>query len=84
MLTDETETLRRALVAEINTAPSGRAELEARHGHVWSSDELDRDFEVLGFRAPLVAVRRRSDGQVGSLYFQHSPRLYFGFAPDPA
>ena len=38
-------------------------------------------FEVLGFMAPLVVVRRRSDGRKGSLEFQHSPRLYYSFRP---
>ena len=31
--------------------------------------------------APLVVVRRKSDGVKGSLMFQHSPRFYFGFEP---
>jgi hypothetical protein len=35
--------------------------------------ELGADFEVLGFAAPLVVVRRRSDNMDGSLYFQHNP-----------
>jgi hypothetical protein len=40
-----------------------------------------RDFQVLGFLAPYVVVRRRSDGRKGSLEFQHNPRFYFGFSP---
>jgi hypothetical protein len=43
---------------------------------------MTRDFEVLGFAAPFAVVRRRSDGQRGSLEFIHSPRVYFGFVPD--
>ena len=35
----------------------------------------------IGFTAPLVVVRRKSDGQKGSLMFQASPRFYFGFEP---
>jgi hypothetical protein len=27
-------------------------------------------------------VRRRSDGQVGTLEFTHHPRVYFGWRPD--
>jgi hypothetical protein len=34
-----------------------------------------------GFKAPLVVVRRKSDGKKGSLEFQHQPRFYFGFSP---
>ena len=34
---------------------------------------------MLGFVAPLIVVRRKSDGVRGSLEFQHDPRLYFNF-----
>ena len=36
---------------------------------------------MIGFSAPLVVVRRKSDNQKGSLMFQASPRFYFGFEP---
>ncbi len=32
--------------------------------------------------APYVVVRRKSDGQKGSLEFQHHPRYYFRFQLD--
>jgi hypothetical protein len=38
--------------------------------------------EVLGFAAPFVVVRRRTDQKLGSLLFQHHPRLYFDFKAD--
>lgn len=57
------------------------ASLEAQHGQVWDTDQLVEDFEAIGFMAPLVVVRRRSDRQKGSLEFQHSPRFYFNFVP---
>lgn len=79
---DDTETIRRVMVQEINENAGERAALEARHGQVWDTDELRRDFEVTGFMAPFVVVRRRSDGAVGSLSFQHSPRFYWGFLAD--
>jgi hypothetical protein len=41
--------------------------------------ELAAEFEVIGFAAPLVVVRRRSDGKKGSLFFQHSPRFYYAW-----
>ena len=78
-MNDPTETIRRELVAEINADPGSREALEALHGQVWNTDELSNDFEVLGFGAPIIAVRRKSDGVKGSLYFQHSPRFYFSF-----
>lgn len=80
-MADPTEDIRRAMVIEINAEPGSREALEAEHGQVWDTDDLRRDFEVTGFMAPLVGVRRRSDGVRGSLMFQHAPRLYFSFTP---
>ena len=79
---DPTETLRRERMAEINAIPGSREALQAQYGRVWATDELADTFEVIGFMAPLVVVRRKSDGVKGSLEFQHSPRLYFNFEPD--
>lgn len=76
---DPTVPIRKELQAEINAKEAGREALEKEHGQVWNTDELRDDFEVLGFGAPLVVVRRRSDGRKGSLFFQHSPRFYYGF-----
>lgn len=81
-MSDPTEAIRRQQVAEINADPDSREALEAKHGEVWDTQELRRDFEVLGFAAPLVVVRRRCDGVKGSLYFQHNPRFYFDFQAD--
>ena len=80
-MSDPTETIRRQRVMEINLQPGSREALEAQHGQVWSTAELSGDFEVLGFMAPLVVVRRKSDGRKGSLEFQHGPRFYFNFQP---
>ena len=76
---DETEAYRRERVAEINANPGSREALEAQHGKVWDTAEMSDEFEATGFMARLVVVRRRSDGQRGSLEFQHSPRFYYGF-----
>jgi hypothetical protein len=78
-MADVTEPYRRARVAEINAAPGSREALEAKYGQVWSTDELSQEFEAIGFMAPLVVVRRKSDGKKGSLEFQHSPRFYFNW-----
>jgi hypothetical protein len=80
-MSDPTESTRRRMLAEINAAPGSRECLEQEHGQVWDTDQLQDDFEVLGFMAPLITVRRRSDGVKGSLMFQSSPRFYFGFEP---
>jgi hypothetical protein len=80
-MNDDTESIRRLQLAEINAQPGSREALEAEHGQVWDTDELRRDFDVTGFLAPYVVVRRKADGQKGSLLFQTSPRFYFGFEP---
>jgi hypothetical protein len=77
---DPTAPERRRMIA--NGQPS--ADLAADIGQRWTTEELQRDFEVIGFAAPFVVVRRRSDGQRGSLEFTHSPRVYFGWRPDDA
>lgn len=48
-------------------------------GPLWDTEEMQRDFEPIGFAAPFIVVRRRSDGQRGTLTFVHNPRVYFDF-----
>jgi len=48
----------------------------------WTTKELMSEFEVKSFIAPLVFVRRKSDGVEGTMEFTHSPRMYFDFRPD--
>ncbi len=79
---DQTEEIRRALVQTINVDPGSRVALEAEHGQVWDTDQLCQDFDIKGFMAPFVVVKRKSDGRLGSLTFQHSPRYYFSFQID--
>jgi hypothetical protein len=79
---DETENYRRARQAQLNYEASLRAPLEAQYGKVWDNIQLRRDFDVIGFMAPLVAVRERATGKKGSLEFQHSPRFYFNWQQD--
>ena len=80
-MTDDTEAARTEMVQQVNAQPGSREALEAEHGQVWDTTELAQDFEVMGFMAPFVVVRRRSDGVRGSLMFQHMPRFYFAFQP---
>jgi len=79
---DETESTRRQLVNDINTEPGSRQALEKEHGQVWDTNQLSQDFEVTGFMAPFAVVKRKSDGKVGSLEFQHQPRYYYSFTED--
>jgi hypothetical protein len=79
---DETEQLRRDRIAELAAEPGTREALEKQYGKVWNTEELTNDFEVIGFMAPLVVVRRKADGQKGSLEFRSRPeRFYFNFEP---
>ena len=59
-----------------------RKVLVEEYGKVWDTTELQQDFEVLGFMAPFVAVKRKSDGAKGALEFTHMPRFYFNFMKD--
>ena len=61
-MSDPTEIIRRQRLYEINAEPGSREALEAQYGEVWDTNELADQFEVIGFMAPLIVVRRRSDG----------------------
>jgi hypothetical protein len=74
---DPTESVRRAM---IDSGQPHRDLAEAKDR--WTTEELGREFEVIGFLAPFVVVKRRSDGVKGSLEFTHSPRVYFNWTPD--
>jgi hypothetical protein len=83
-MSDPTEVGRRRRLAEINAEPGTREALAARHGAVWDTAQLTEEFDCVGFHAPYVVVRRKADGVLGSLEFQHEPRFYFNFAPHDA
>lgn len=78
---DATEAYRRRRLAELNPGKE-KQELERLQGQVWDPRELAAAFEVVGFMAPYAVVRRRADGKVGSMEFQHKPRLYFNWQED--
>ena len=73
-MSDETESIRRAMLASSQPA----RDLEAARER-WTPEELREDFEVTGFMAPFVVVTRKSDGVRGSMEFVHHPRVYFNF-----
>jgi hypothetical protein len=54
-------------------------ETEYGVGNVWTTDEVQQVFEVLGFSVPFTMVRRKSDGKRGTVTFDHSPRVYYDF-----
>jgi hypothetical protein len=78
-MSDPTENIRRAMIPDMPAELVARVEAGEQ---VWDTQAMQRDFEAIGFMAPLIVVRRRSDGVRGSLMFAHSPRWYFGFEPE--
>ena len=85
---DETEGIRRVLISEVNSQiesndeDSERVRLETEYGQAWNTEEVGKDFMVVGFMAPFVVAIRKSDGVRGSLHFQDRPRFYFNFIPE--
>jgi hypothetical protein len=75
------EKLQAHLREYINDNPRSREEIENSDGQVWNTQELARDFTILTFAAPLVIVRTKSSQKLGSLLFQHHPRLYWDYKP---
>ena len=76
-MSDETEATRRAML-ESGQPARDLAEAKQR----WNTEELSKEFEVIGFLAPFVVVKRKSDGAKGSMEFTHYPRFYFNFVAD--
>jgi len=74
-MTDDTAAVRRSMIA------SGQPvkDLAADPDRTWTTAQLQEEYSVVAFQAPFVVVRRKSDGQLGSLEFTHSPRVYFGW-----
>lgn len=81
-MSDPAEAIRRQMVTEINAEPGSRELLEQQHGKVWDTRQLQEEFSVEAFLAPVAVVRRRSDGVRGTVYFQHSPRFFFDFSAE--
>lgn len=80
---DPTEQYRRERTAELNSAASLRERLEKLYGKVWDTEQLSAEFEVIGFMAPFCVVKNKATGKKGSMEFQHYPRYYFNYYPDP-
>jgi hypothetical protein len=80
-MSDETEGVRRAMLAG-GQPHRDLAQAEAAAEQTWTTDQLREEFEVIGFMAPFVVVKRLSDGVKGSMEFTHHPRVYFGFKAD--
>jgi len=80
-IADHTEELRRFLMKQMKDHPASHQELVNQYGadNVWTTEQVKELYEITSFMAPYCTCVRKSDGQVGSLAFQHSPRFYFNF-----
>lgn len=47
-----------------------------------TTEEMQEQYEVLGFALGFCIVKRKSDGVRGTLDMLHHPRVYFGFEPE--
>jgi len=54
-----------------------RQRLEEIHGTVYDTSEVQSEFNIEGFMAPVCYGTRRSNGEKVYLTFQHSPRFYW-------
>lgn len=69
-------------IVEGNDDPARKKKLEKQYGQLWDTDELQKDFSVIGFGGGLTVVKRKKDGQKGSLDFTHdkpNKRYYHSF-----
>jgi len=80
-MSDPSESARREMV-QAEQSHNDLAQARINGERQWTTAEMTAEFEVMGFSAPFVVVRRRSDGKVGSLEFTPSPRVYFGWKED--
>ncbi len=76
---DPTEQIRRELIPQM---PAEIAEAVKRGEPVWTTDEMERDFDPLGFAAPFMVVRQKADNIRGTLQFTGTPRYYFAWRPE--
>ncbi len=76
---DPTENVRREMVDKINSFKRTKEELQRIYGEVYNTSELNEQFDVIGFMAPFITVRRFLDNVKGTLMFQDQPRYYFSF-----
>ena len=56
-------------------------EIKKQFDH-YTTAELHEHFTVHVFMSPFVVVTEKSTGKKGTMYFIHSPRLYFNFIED--
>ena len=75
--------MKRNLRSKTSAPTMSREQLTARHGRVWDTSELAREFIVTAIIDATLVVRRKDDGQVGRMSYQNQPRYYYGYEPQP-
>lgn len=63
----------------MNSEAEIKASLLASYKEVLTTTEATEKYSFIGFMAPFVEVKRKSDGVRGTLEFTHMPRFYFNF-----
>lgn len=71
---DPTVEIRQKMLADGIKIPEG--------AETWDTERLQQEYDVEGFLAPVVVVRRKSDGVLGTMLFTDQPRVYFGWEED--
>ena len=61
------------------SAAEAKAALLISYKEVLTTAEATDKYSFIGFMAPFVEVKRKSDGARGTLEFTHMPRFYFNF-----
>lgn len=82
------DTARRRMTVVVNSFVESddpvreRVRLSALFTDVMDTEQMLERFTVIGFAAPFVIVKQKSDGKRGVLTFQHHPRFYFNWDDD--
>ena len=68
------------LLEELKEAyPDVHQAIQEKGGECWTTEEVQEEFESLGFMAPFCTARKRETHKKGTLLFVHRPRIYYGW-----
>ena len=66
----------------INTEPRSEEAFTTAGEEVWNTEEVQKEFEILGFKKPFALAIRKSDGARGTFLFQTMPKLFFSWSQE--
>lgn len=72
---------RQMLIARVDRDKRTKAELLQNYIRVWNQEDLRKEFDTITFQKPFVIARSKRTSEVGTLLYQETPRLYFGWSP---